>query len=142
MNDNNNEFIFNMHAGNHELYNVIETMLEDIQNNINIINNENNDYIEFDIELEFMTPMSNNIEEHIDYFRSCKEIDEKLCKSEKIKIKDDLLNESCFICMENYKINELKRKLPSCNHCFHKKCIDKWLKKRASCPVCRNNLLN
>jgi len=76
-----------------------------------------------------------------DYFKSCREINEKVSKAEKIKINDPLLNEDCLICMEKYKLGELKRKIPKCSHYFHKKCIDKWLKKKGSCPVCRCNLL-
>jgi len=75
------------------------------------------------------------------YFKSCHEINEKLKKSERIKKCDSILNENCFICMDNYKESQLKRELPSCKHYFHKKCIDKWLKKKASCPICRDELL-
>lgn len=27
-----------------------------------------------------------------------------------------------------------------CNHFFHVKCFDEWLKKFESCPICRNEL--
>ena len=43
--------------------------------------------------------------------------------------------------METYKHKEYKRVLPNCNHYFHKKCIDKWLKTNSSCPICRKNFL-
>ena len=43
--------------------------------------------------------------------------------------------------MEKYKILEFKRELPICKHYFHKKCIDKWLKKNASCPICRDKII-
>ena len=82
-----------------------------------------------------------NVNYENNYFKSCHEINEKLKKSEKIKKCDSILNENCFICMDNYKELQLKRELPSCKHYFHKKCIDKWLKKKASCPICRDELL-
>ena len=75
-------------------------------------------------------------------FSCCKEINEKLGKSTKIKDDDVLLNESCFICIEPFKKNELKRLLPKCNHSYHKKCIDKWLKNAPTCPICRVDLLD
>jgi hypothetical protein len=142
----NNEIVFTLPIGenNSNIYNFfeIEKMLEDMQKNSNIFNEnyDNNEFISFDIEFEFITP-PNNIEENSNYFTSCKEIDQKVSKSEKIKKEDNLLNETCFICMDNYKVHELKRILPNCNHCFHKKCVDKWLKKRSSCPVCRDELI-
>ena len=85
-----------------------------------------------------------NDEEDIYYkkFSSCKQINEIIGKSEKIKKDDELIkNKShCFICLNEFKENELKRKL-KCNHYFHKKCIDKWLKISARCPICRKKYL-
>ena len=39
----------------------------------------------------------------------------------------DSSNGSCVVCMMNYSNREKLRRLP-CNHDFHAKCIDKWLK--------------
>jgi len=140
----NNEIFFTLpiSENNSNIYSAIETMLEEMQKNSNIFNEnyDNNEFISFDIEFEFIN-QSNNIEENLNYFKSCKEIDQKVSRSEKIKKEDNLLNETCFICMDHYKVNELKRILPNCSHCFHKKCVDKWLKKRSSCPVCRDELI-
>ena len=47
---------------------------------------------------------------------------------------------TCCICLAPYKQGEGKRTL-GCEHSFHKKCIDKWLKKNSTCPVCRQELL-
>lgn len=47
----------------------------------------------------------------------------------------------CSICQEdNFDIN-IVRKL-NCNHEFHIYCIDKWLSKETTCPICRKNLSN
>ena len=73
-------------------------------------------------------------------FSCCREINEKLGKS--VKIKEDENTESCFICIEPFKKNELKRVLPKCEHAYHKKCIDKWLKNASTCPICRLDLLD
>lgn len=57
-------------------------------------------------------------------------------KCEKIKHKHE---DECPICSQDYKIGEFKRKL-SCNHEYHKKCIDKWLKDYLTCPICRKEI--
>ena len=48
----------------------------------------------------------------------------------------------CTICHENIKKKEHKIKLHNCNHVFHKKCLNKLLKKNLlnfSCPNCRKD---
>ena len=144
-NDEIHEFFFTLpiHENNinANIFNTIESILENMQNNTNIINeNNNNEYYSFDIEFEIIN-QNGNEDENNDYFLNSKDIDNRLSKCQKIKKTDKLLDETCFICMDNYKINELKRILPNCSHYFHKKCVDKWLKKRASCPVCRDELI-
>ncbi|KAJ3127116.1 hypothetical protein HK098_006813 [Nowakowskiella sp. JEL0407] len=52
--------------------------------------------------------------------------------------KSQSLLETCTICLECFQIREKVRTLPSCQHLFHKRCIDKWLLKRSTaCPNCR-----
>jgi len=48
----------------------------------------------------------------------------------------------CAICIENIEINEWYKELPKCEHFFHADCIDRWLRMRATCPVCRHIVLN
>mmetsp|Transcript_23100 Transcript_23100/g.38060 ORF Transcript_23100/g.38060 Transcript_23100/m.38060 type:complete len:464 (+) Transcript_23100:152-1543(+) len=43
---------------------------------------------------------------------------------------------TCNICLEDYQGGDEKKSL-SCPHAFHKGCIDEWLKRVASCPVCK-----
>lgn len=47
----------------------------------------------------------------------------------------------CSICTESV-LNKKIRKL-SCNHIYHKKCLDRWLirYKGINCPVCRKHVL-
>ncbi|XP_076877630.1 uncharacterized protein LOC143526827 [Brachyhypopomus gauderio] len=42
----------------------------------------------------------------------------------------------CQICFCSYKEREKLRILP-CLHDYHVKCIDRWLKENATCPICR-----
>lgn len=44
--------------------------------------------------------------------------------------------EECNICMTDYEDGDSQKILP-CFHTFHCLCIDKWIKKNATCPICR-----
>ncbi|KAF8379693.1 hypothetical protein HHK36_029137 [Tetracentron sinense] len=48
---------------------------------------------------------------------------------------------TCPICLSEYCPNETLRCIPECKHCFHADCIDEWLRKNVTCPVCRNSPL-
>ncbi|XP_074293365.1 RING-H2 finger protein ATL70-like [Silene latifolia] len=46
----------------------------------------------------------------------------------------------CSICLKDgFEDEELCKVLPGCDHVFHSECIDEWLKKSQSCPVCRKD---
>ncbi|XP_016116468.1 E3 ubiquitin-protein ligase RNF6-like [Sinocyclocheilus grahami] len=45
----------------------------------------------------------------------------------------------CQICFSEYKVGERLRILP-CLHDYHVKCIDRWLKENATCPICRADI--
>ncbi|KAM4678609.1 RING finger protein 44 isoform 2-T4 [Discoglossus pictus] len=42
----------------------------------------------------------------------------------------------CVVCFSDFESRQLLRVLP-CNHEFHAKCVDKWLKSNRTCPICR-----
>ncbi|XP_020236337.1 RING-H2 finger protein ATL70 [Cajanus cajan] len=46
---------------------------------------------------------------------------------------------SCSICLGDYKSSDLLRVLPDCEHVFHLKCIDPWLRLNPTCPLCRTS---
>ncbi|KAK7292582.1 hypothetical protein RJT34_15433 [Clitoria ternatea] len=48
----------------------------------------------------------------------------------------------CVICLQEYKEKEVLRIIPKCGHSFHLSCIDMWLRKQSTCPVCRLSLQN
>lgn len=52
----------------------------------------------------------------------------------------DSSNGNCVVCMSDYSKGEKLRRLP-CNHDFHAKCIDRWLKNNRTCPVCREEVM-
>ncbi|CAL9207985.1 unnamed protein product [Musa hybrid cultivar] len=43
----------------------------------------------------------------------------------------------CSICLGEYKEKEVLRVMPFCHHNFHLVCIDLWLQKQTTCPICR-----
>lgn len=43
----------------------------------------------------------------------------------------------CTICLGDYQEKEVLRIMPKCGHSFHLSCIDPWLMKQSTCPVCR-----
>ncbi|XP_039072260.1 NEP1-interacting protein 1-like [Hibiscus syriacus] len=61
--------------------------------------------------------------------------------SEPIK-SNDLDQPSCSICLQGLKDGELARNLPRCGHIFHLQCIDEWLRRKGTCPICREHLFN
>ncbi|PWZ17486.1 RING-H2 finger protein ATL68 [Zea mays] len=46
---------------------------------------------------------------------------------------------ACSICLCEYKEGEMLRVMPECRHRFHLTCLDAWLRRSASCPVCRSS---
>lgn len=47
----------------------------------------------------------------------------------------------CSICLSAVEPNDEARKLPRCNHTFHRACIDLWLLRQNACPLCKCNAL-
>nr|XP_039257241.1 E3 ubiquitin-protein ligase RNF126-B-like [Styela clava] len=48
-------------------------------------------------------------------------------------------NKDCSVCMESFVKDDKAKRLP-CEHMFHIKCIDQWLKLHNTCPICRTNI--
>ncbi|CAM0876696.1 unnamed protein product [Alopecurus aequalis] len=47
----------------------------------------------------------------------------------------------CSVCLDNYGDGDVLRMLPDCGHLFHRECVDPWLRKHPTCPVCRTSPL-
>lgn len=46
----------------------------------------------------------------------------------------------CSICLQGIQVGETVRSLPYCQHMFHLSCIDGWLVRNGSCPLCRRDI--
>ncbi|XP_054717923.1 E3 ubiquitin-protein ligase RNF115-like isoform X2 [Uloborus diversus] len=67
---------------------------------------------------------------------------EKIDEIPMVEISQDQVDKNlqCTVCMEDFKLDELVRRL-SCDHHFHNDCITPWLELHGTCPICRK-LLN
>lgn len=61
----------------------------------------------------------------------------ELTAEEATKLPDE--HNSCVICMEQFKGGDTIKRLP-CLHGFHKNCIESWLERNGTCPVCKHRL--
>merc|ERR1711920_358212 len=46
----------------------------------------------------------------------------------------------CSVCITSLEVGDKIRRLPGCNHTFHKSCIDLWLLRSADCPLCKRSV--
>ncbi|KAI3455685.1 hypothetical protein Pfo_012348 [Paulownia fortunei] len=44
----------------------------------------------------------------------------------------------CVVCLCQVTRGEKYKFLPNCNHGFHARCIDAWLQRHSTCPLCRS----
>lgn len=42
---------------------------------------------------------------------------------------------TCVVCLDT--IDDANRHFLPCTHCFHDKCIKRWIKKKRVCPTCK-----
>ncbi|XP_027189316.1 RING-H2 finger protein ATL70-like [Cicer arietinum] len=56
----------------------------------------------------------------------------------KLRKSNNSTSTCCSICLGDYKGNDMLRVLPDCEHLFHLKCIDPWLRMHPTCPLCRS----
>ncbi|CAN6453520.1 unnamed protein product [Victoria cruziana] len=48
---------------------------------------------------------------------------------------------SCAICLQDFEDGDAVRRLPQCRHIYHGACVDRWLSRRGSCPMCRKEIV-
>ena len=75
-------------------------------------------------------------------------------KKNKNKIVKEVFNESCIICLNDFKKeqeqseNEIEAKILeedvvklNCGHKYHRQCLQKWRKENKKCPICRREII-
>lgn len=65
---------------------------------------------------------------------------DKLLKPAQFVYEKEELDEICIICRDDFKAGESMGTLPSCEHYFHYDCLEKWLRWKEVCPLCRNEI--
>jgi hypothetical protein len=49
---------------------------------------------------------------------------------------------TCSVCQDSIIATDSCRRLNSCQHIFHRTCIDEWFERSVYCPVCRHDVRN
>jgi hypothetical protein len=57
-------------------------------------------------------------------------------KKKRVKKTKEIIE--CSICLENIENDSI---VLSCNHSFHKTCIENWFLRDRTCPMCRVNII-
>lgn len=61
----------------------------------------------------------------------------KLRTGTEILINTDSNEEICSICQDRILEQQVVRKISNCGHCFHIRCLERWLEEHEKCPHCR-----
>ncbi|XP_028984656.1 E3 ubiquitin-protein ligase RNF128a [Betta splendens] len=67
-----------------------------------------------------------------------KRLQVRTMKSDDVETMSD--SHMCAVCIESYKAGEVVTVL-TCDHIFHKACIEPWLLERRTCPMCKCDIL-
>lgn len=131
VNENTNGNIIPNYNANHNISN---------RNNDNN-NDDNTDFLLLDI-IRLINERSRRSSELLFPVQSA-EVDKNILKSIKRNLNKIKYNEKeeskCVICIEDFKKGQTVYSL-TCNHIFHVRCLNKELKKRLKCPLCREEI--
>ena len=132
--DNEDENNFNIFFNDYFLNSLSDLNLNRLFNGLNLIDYNNDE----DDEGPFFSNIYNFSDSFVEYPEDL--IDKFMSKLLTFKINDEIkkiLNISkCLICQEDFKNGDEIKKVHY-NHCFHSKCIVKWLKINNTCPICK-----
>ena len=82
-----------------------------------------------------------NMEKILEHYRRClgvKVKGEKVIKERAISKVDMETEIECSICLDKHAKKEASF-IYSCKHVFGKSCLEEWMKKHKSCPLCRSD---
>jgi hypothetical protein len=56
------------------------------------------------------------------------------------EIVTDISGQSCAICQDQIRSDDTCRSLSTCQHVYHRTCIDQWFTRSVQCPTCRHDI--
>ena len=62
-------------------------------------------------------------------------------KTTQVKQNDIPKEKQCVVCLSEFQPGEQVRTL-RCNHSFHKDCVDTWLHRNKTCPICKREIVD
>ncbi|KAL8162883.1 hypothetical protein V2J09_014372 [Rumex salicifolius] len=113
-----------------EMLEALEAVVSDDMDMVNQLLNPDRDFTESDYDM--LLALDENNHEHLGASNAqISNLPESIVQTSS--------NDSCTICLEEPSIGETIRHLP-CLHKFHKECIDSWLRRKRSCPICKSDI--
>ena len=76
---------------------------------------------------------------HLEEYQLTEDLSIKSVVSDRVEIPTTTtaMSSSCSICLQEMMILDDLAKISDCNHLFHVGCLEEWILKSASCPLCR-----
>lgn len=111
--------------------------------NDGIISIELNEEMEREIE-NIMMPRDASTSHSVNDIKNIyKKFDVFLYKDSYRYLREDFIDDSCIICREEFKDEDVVKRFFCGNHIFHKKCIKEWVSNyRVVCPICKYNMFD
>ena len=47
---------------------------------------------------------------------------------------------TCSVCLVDFIVGEIVKRMEECQHMFHGHCIETWLGEKCTCPMCRTKV--
>lgn len=86
-----------------------------------------------------LTALLNQFDENQERARALRPEDIKRLPMTKVTNKHVENGTHCTTCMESFELSEDVAKL-DCDHIFHRACIEPWLQRNNTCPICRKEI--
>ena len=162
----NSNFSININGQNgmnifdpNQIFNVINSSINNLGMNLNFgnYNNNNQEEVEYNfnnninvqnLDDYYQEELENELEEEEenDHNNIMKKKSEIILDMDEFQYKHILKyssrkEDSCAICLKKFKGTDIIKEF-CCKHIFHKKCLLKWLQKSNICPLCKYNLMD
>ena len=164
----NSNFSININGQNgmnifdpNQIFNVINSSINNLGMNLNFgnYNNNNQEEVEYNfnnnineqnLDDYYQEQLENEVEEEEeeenDDLNLMKKRAEIILEMDEFQYKHILKyssrkEDSCAICLQKFKGTDIIKEF-CCKHIFHKKCLLKWLQNSNLCPLCKYNLID